>query len=467
MRRGTVLLLAVVAAVGLSLAPAGASGRHGGHDGDVLVVDLRPHHKTCYGKKRRVFHTIQAAVDAADPGDTIKVCPGLYEENVKVEDEDLTILGPNADRDATGRVRRREAVVNGDDLTGTVQLLADDITWNGFTIRGDAGAENGPGMYTSPDHSGYLVRDTIFRDNGVGLRLGSSGDHPTVVCRNRFVQNNEFGTGGFGIYSDEGAVDVAITYNRFEGHNGAGIFFADSTTGIRQRDVLVDHNQSVDDRTFASFFASATVRVTRNHVRARVGVPAGQEASAIFVGARNDDVVVEKNKVTAASGDGIDVTDTGEPGNPVGPPTNVGLLHNKVANAGLLGISVSASGVGQYDVIGNRATASMVGIHLGPDTDDVVVDGNTALGNELDCQDESGPAGSGTAGTENGWQHNLGATDDPDGLCAPPVTGDTPDHDGRDHGHKHHKKKSKKHHKRHGKKDHPDPCGCEEHPRSM
>jgi hypothetical protein len=124
---------------------------------------------------------------------------------------------------------------------------------------------------------------------------------------------------------------------------------------------------------------------------------------------------------------------------------------------------VSASGVGQYDVIGNRATANPVGIHLGPDTDDVVVDGNTALENELDCQDRSGPGGSGTAGTENGWQHNVGVTDDPNGLCAPPVADDSPGHDDKDDGKKH-KKESKKHHK---KQHRPDPCACAYHPRSM
>ena len=59
-------------------------------------------------------------------------------------------------------------------------------------------------MWTSPAHSGYLVRDTIFEDNGVGLQLGSSGEHPTLICRNRFQANNEFEAGGFGIFSDEG-----------------------------------------------------------------------------------------------------------------------------------------------------------------------------------------------------------------------------------------------------------------------
>ena len=63
-----------------------------------------------------------------------------------------------------------------------------------------------------------------------------------------------------------------------------------------------------------------------------------------------------------------------------------------VVHAGLLGISVSASGAGQNDVIGNRATANPVGIHLGPDTDDVVVDGNTALQKRSTARTAPAPA---------------------------------------------------------------------------
>src|SRR5829696_6210918 len=68
-------------------------------------------------------------------------------------------LGANAGRDATGRWRGPESIVtDAPDPTslGIVQLLADDITWDGFTIQGVNRAENSPGMYTSPTSSGYL-----------------------------------------------------------------------------------------------------------------------------------------------------------------------------------------------------------------------------------------------------------------------------------------------------------------------
>jgi Right handed beta helix region len=443
-RRGAVLLFAVVAAVGLCMGPAGAAGHR--HHGDVLVVDDDHDPASCHGRHAD-FDSIQAAINHPDTGagDTILVCPGKYKETVKVTKAQLTIKGAKAGHDATRRGRQRESVVTHLDPEGTVQLLADDIRWDGFTIQGVFRQKNGPGMYTSPDASGYDIRDTIFENNGIGLYLGSSGDQTTIVCRNRFIANNEFeGTGGAnGIYSDKGARDVLIVSNRFERHNGAGILFADSNTGIRQQNIRVGWNKSIDDKTFAAFFATSQLRLHRNLVRARVNdrkFPA--RVSAIFIGARNDDVIVHRNRVQSASGNGIDVSSTGQ-FDPASP-TNVALLKNWVEHAQRLGISVSAPGQRHYEVRGNRAfNNTRVGLHLGPATDHVFLIGNKALDNgRLDCQDES--TGDGTARTANTWQKNLGNRARPRGICSPP-TGTEPHHGGG-------------HHHRH--QHHHDPCRC-------
>jgi len=46
------------------------------------------------------YTTISAAVTAANPGDTIKVCPGLYVEQVQINKNNLTLLGAQAGIDA-------------------------------------------------------------------------------------------------------------------------------------------------------------------------------------------------------------------------------------------------------------------------------------------------------------------------------------------------------------------------------
>jgi Right handed beta helix region len=436
-RRAAVVLFAALAAIGLSLAPAGATGRHHhGHHRGVLVVDNEHRHRSCLGT-RNPFQTIQSAVndDDAVPGATIWVCPGLYEETVKVETPRLTLKGANAGRDATRSRRHRESVVSPPEGTepteATVQLLEDGITWDGFTILGRALEQNGPGMTTDPAHSGYLIRDTIFQDNGIGLRLAANGEKPSIVCRNRFVANNEFDpTGGYGIVSDQTTRQALITYNRFEDHNGGAILFSDSGADTHT-DVLIDHNKSVRDLTLATIFSSTRLRLSHNDARNRLEGPA-DGSSSIFIGARNKDIWVHRNRVRSASGNGIDVTPSGEGGKAPAAPENVRVTKNK------------ASG------------ALLAGLHMAIRTAAVTVTGNTAVDNgEWDCRDDS--SGSGTDGTANTWTDNLGVDSLPDGICAPPP----PTTDKPGHGKGHHKKHKKKHKKQ-------DPCVCQKHhPRAV
>jgi hypothetical protein len=275
-RRAAVLLFSVVAAAGLSLPPAGAASRP---SGDVVVVDDDPD-GGCQGRDAD-FESIQAAIDddGTEEGDTVLVCAGIYDETVKVTKRGLHLKGANAFRDPTHQRRRPESIVTHIDREGTVQLRADDVTWNGFTILGVREAENGPGMTTSPSHSGYLVRDTIFEDNGVGLHLGASGEHPTLICRNRFIANNEFATGGYGIFADTRARRAVIAYNQFRRHNGAGVFLADR--GGVQRDLLIDHNRSVDDKSFATVYGSSRVRLTSNSAATASTSPARASPGAV------------------------------------------------------------------------------------------------------------------------------------------------------------------------------------------
>ncbi|HEV8163189.1 MAG TPA: right-handed parallel beta-helix repeat-containing protein [Actinomycetota bacterium] len=173
--------------------------------------------------------------------------------------------------------------------------------------------------------------------------------------------------------------------------------------------MFVKRNQSVGDMTFAAFYASSHVHVAENQVAAREGDPDFPgPAAGIFVGARNHHIVVKRNRVISASGNGIDVRSSGDPALPEAAPEHVQVLGNKVAGVEQHGIEVDADGAGEYLVRGNLALRNtLVGIHLGPETHENRVAGNTALGNAvLDCQDES--RGDGTAGTDNTWRDNVG-----------------------------------------------------------
>src|SRR5690606_6127550 len=72
------------------------------------------------------YDTIQAAVDAAEPGDLILIEPGVYEEAVDVETENLTIRG----------LDRNEVILDGGhELLNGIRVLADGVAIENMTAR--------------------------------------------------------------------------------------------------------------------------------------------------------------------------------------------------------------------------------------------------------------------------------------------------------------------------------------------
>ena len=75
-----------------------------------------------------VSTTIQAAVEAANPGDTVRVPPGIYRENVLVAKDNITIKGQGG------------AILDGTGLPGnsgiTVRASSPSSRINGFKLSG-------------------------------------------------------------------------------------------------------------------------------------------------------------------------------------------------------------------------------------------------------------------------------------------------------------------------------------------
>src|SRR5438132_1651225 len=80
------------------------------------------------------YTSINAAIAAASPGDTIKVCPGLYNEQVMINKNNLTLLGAQANVDARTRSFVPDPTTQSiiQHPCGPVQLEADNLELNGF-----------------------------------------------------------------------------------------------------------------------------------------------------------------------------------------------------------------------------------------------------------------------------------------------------------------------------------------------
>jgi len=146
----------------------------GTRDSGVILVDL-------YGMGN--FHTIQAAVENAGPGDTILVSEGLYLENVVI-DRTVTLRG-------TGRTR-----IDGDLGTG-ILVRADHVNVSGFEVFS---AETG--MLLENCKGCEIYNNTLSDNFHCGIRLSDVRD--SVIRDNQCRSNggrcgHDDGYGGYGL----------------------------------------------------------------------------------------------------------------------------------------------------------------------------------------------------------------------------------------------------------------------------
>ena len=215
-----------------------------------------------------VTTTIQAAVDAAQPGDTILVPPGTYRESVLVNKSHLTITGsPAAVIDAEGfptGIRVGTGRISRDGPVPTCPPLAVE----GFTLKGLTITHGGFSGVFLVGVDGYHLTGTRYVDNpvygpfpvcsrnglidfnhvvGGGSTVGPSldtgiyvGDDDQVTVRNNLVTNYVIGV------VVENTIHATVQDNLLKG-NTAGVYVAVLPDHPRPftDDVVVERNQVI------------------------------------------------------------------------------------------------------------------------------------------------------------------------------------------------------------------------------
>ncbi|MFC8370670.1 MULTISPECIES: nitrous oxide reductase family maturation protein NosD [unclassified Streptomyces] len=273
------------------------------------------HHPTVH--RVQPGQSIQKAVDAAKPGDTVLLAPGTYRQSVDIKKPDVTLRGHGAGR--TVLVPAEEAgksacakAGNGICVTGTDKSPVENVTVRSLTLRGYA--ENGL-WATGTD--GLEVKYVLAEKNGQWGIAEERSVH-SVLSHNLVRKNGDAGLFVANtVDTEEGARDAektVISHNRMAG-NRVGV------TVRRLRNLTVDHNEATGN--CAAVFVvgdeskprAGDLSVTHNYIHANnkycpktPRLPFLQGSGIVLTGAEETLVAynrVEDNKGTSPLSGGI------------------------------------------------------------------------------------------------------------------------------------------------------------------
>ncbi|MEW2164605.1 right-handed parallel beta-helix repeat-containing protein [Streptomyces sp. NPDC007084] len=252
----------------------------------------------------RAGESIQKAVDAARPGDTVVVTPGTYRESVRVTVSGLTLRGSGAGNTVIvpGQATAAGACAtagNGICVAGTDAAPVRNVTVTALTLRGFTKQ----GLWATGTDRLTVRAVTTERNGQWGLATERS-------ARTRIVGNTARDNGDAGIFvsntvdTEEGARDTqgtVVAGNRLSG-NRIGI------TVRRLRNLTVDHNDATGNCSAVNIVGDenkprvGAVTLRQNHIHANnkycpktARMPFLQGSGIVLTGA--EDIHVTRNRI--------------------------------------------------------------------------------------------------------------------------------------------------------------------------
>ncbi|MFF9489347.1 nitrous oxide reductase family maturation protein NosD [Streptomyces sp. NPDC014676] len=273
------------------------------------------HHPTVH--RVQPGQSVQKAVDAAKPGDTVLLAPGTYRQSVDIRKPDITLRGHGAGRTVLAPAAKAGESAcakagNGICVTGTDKSPVENVTVRSLTLRGYA--ENGL-WATGTD--GLEVKYVLAEKNGQWGIAEERSTH-SALSHNLVRKNGDAGLFVANtVDTEEGARDAGrtvISHNRVTG-NRVGV------TVRRLRNLTVHHNEATGN--CAAVFVvgdeskprAGDLSVTHNYLHANnkycpktPRLPFLQGSGIVLTGAEETLVAynrVEDNKGTSPLSGGI------------------------------------------------------------------------------------------------------------------------------------------------------------------
>ena len=208
------------------------------------------------------FTSIQAALDASGAGASILVCPGEYQEDVQLNNDNVSLEAAD--------LNKKPRLVGQGTMEGVINVSAFGVLVIGFDVsQGESGIRlsgdfseirynklhdnGGHGIHIVEDASDHLIEGNESRNNGNGIRVDGNDN---VVRNNEFTRNdgdgifvsganNEFSNNRVsrnyrGFYLETGADHNVLSLNEISRNRGSGI----ELEGIQLQGNQISKNRS-------------------------------------------------------------------------------------------------------------------------------------------------------------------------------------------------------------------------------
>ena len=330
--------------------------------------------------------TIQAAVNAAIPGDDIVICPGTYVGDVKIKTSNIRLRA--ADPWTANLV-----VPSGQDSQKPLLWIKDAagvrVKWLHLTQPTGTGCATAVALIKLENAPRTQVRANSLDISGTdgtgpcGYEIGiwvSTGSRRSTVAYNTVT---DFKTAGIDVGSRRTRV-ISNTINYYHATGGGGGFPYGINVELNGDYTRVNSNVIRGLST-----AGSTTPILDYGIRIAPGIdyPAVINNSLDYVSTAMGFLSVTYGEV----------------------------LNNTVHNGQSWGIALS--GATNMTVANNEVTGNYLGITVSSESIDNNIHDNNFDGNSNDCWDHS--SGTGTAGTANTWTTDYGTYSDPDAICDP------------------------------------------------
>lgn len=205
------------------------------------------------------YETVQGAINAAAPGDTVLIAPGEYLGSIDFNGKDIAVGSRYLVTGDTSYVA--QTILRG---SGTRVVRIDGHETRaarlaGLTVTGGL-ASNGGGVdirYSSPTLDRLIVAGNRATTSGGGIY--STGGSPRVAdCR---ISGNDGGQDGGGIYAGGGATEIerCTIAGNVVANRGGGIFLSGGSGFVRDCAILENRSTGYNGGGITSFISDTAI----------------------------------------------------------------------------------------------------------------------------------------------------------------------------------------------------------------